>query len=41
MRPHFPWRLWRLTGADENLFDLTPEELVIFQTLASEANSQP
>lgn len=38
MRPRFPWRLWHLTGAEESLFDLTPEELEIFQTLAIEAS---
>lgn len=37
-KPRFPWSLWRLTGADENLFDLSPEELEIFKALAEEAS---
>lgn len=38
MKTRFAFNLWRHTGADENLFHLSREELVIFRTLCIEAS---
>ena len=36
-KPRFSYRLWHWTTAAENLFDLTPDELRLFELLVSEA----
>jgi hypothetical protein len=35
MKPKFPWSLWYWTNADENLLDLTPDELYMFKELGN------
>lgn len=36
-KPRFPWSLWWWTHADENLFELQPDDLRVFRLLVDEA----
>lgn len=39
MKPRFSWRVWRWTGAHENLFTLSPQERAIFVLFCKEAST--
>lgn len=37
VKPKFCWRLWQWTRANENLFELTKDEALLFELFVKEA----